>query len=308
LPELVRHYGEPFADSSAVATFYVSRLARQHVKMVLSGDGGDELFAGYYAYPAILWEHEPRLDAWRRARHFVANGARSLGLWPRQATAADSKYRRTAVFEPQSRRELWKPEFRHLLAGTRAQFQSQYDRGSRGELLHQLQYFDVCNYIPFDNLTKVDVASMYHGLEVRVPLLDHVFLETAAQVPPELKLKETGGASRGRFGLTPGRPLVGKYLLKKNAERFFSHDFLHREKRGFEVPIRHWFAGQYREELEQRLAGSQSRLHDFFAGPQLQAVIEQGRANRMGAWKAWSLLVLEEWLEQASETRNAVCR
>ena len=100
---------------------------------------------------------------------------------------------------------------------------------------------------------------------------------------------------------------MGKYLLKKNAERFFSHDFLHREKRGFEVPIRHWFAGQYREELEQRLLGSQSRLHDFFDGPQLQAVVEQGRESRMGAWKAWSLLILEEWLEQASETRNAVC-
>jgi asparagine synthase (glutamine-hydrolysing) len=296
LPELVRHYGEPFADSSAIPAFYVSRLARQHVKMVLSGDGGDELFAGYHAYSAILWEHEPRLSLYRRARHFVANGARGLGLWPRRATPADSKYQRTAVFEPDLRRTLWKPEFHHLLAGTRAQFQSQYDLGSH-----------VFNYIPFDNLTKVDIASMYHGLEVRVPLLDHVFLEIAAQVPPELKLKESGANGVGRFGLTPGRPLVGKYLLKKNAERFFSPEFLNREKRGFEVPIRHWFCGPFREELEQRLLGSQSHLHDYFDSEQLQVVLEQGRESRVGAWKAWALLVLEEWFEQSSQPKKAYC-
>ena len=305
LPTLVQHYGEPFGDSSAMATWYVSRLARRDVKMVLSGDGGDELFAGYHAYAAVLWEHEPALSTARRVRHALANGARAAGLWPRRPSVADHKFERTAVIEPGLRRRLWKPEWAALVDGTRAQFDRQFASSDGDDLLGRLQRFDLLNYIAYDNLTKVDVASMCHGLEVRVPLLDHVFIETAAQVPPELKLRPvTNGRARRNGRLVPGAPLAGKYLLKRNARRFFSDDFIHREKGGFEVPIQKWFAGPYREELRSRLAGPGSLLRDFFDEQCLSDVVESGAASRRGAWKAWSLLVLAEWLTQSRSRRH----
>jgi asparagine synthase (glutamine-hydrolysing) len=273
--------------------------------MVLSGDGGDELFGGYYAYPAILWQHRRPDGMYRRLRHTVANGARRLGLWPRLASPADSKYGRTAVLEEEERRRLWRPDLEHLVDGTRQQFEERFRQAPRGELLGRLQYFDVMNYIPFDNLTKVDVASMYHGLEVRVPLLDHVFLETAAQVPPELKLRAENHQDNGhRWDLRPGEPVTGKYLLKKNAERFFSQEFLHREKRGFEVPVRRWFAGPYREELRGRILDPAGPLSDLFQRECLTGILDGAADSRLDAWKAWSLLVLAEWCGQRTGSRE----
>ena len=305
LPTLVQHYGEPFGDSSAVATWHVSQLARRQVKMVLSGDGGDELFAGYHAYAAVLWEHEPALSTARHVRHALANGARAAGLWPRRPSIADQKFERTAVIEPRLRRRLWKPEWADLVDGTRAQFEEQLASSDGEDLLGRLQRFDLLNYIAYDNLTKVDVASMCHGLEVRVPMLDHVFIETAAQVPPELKLRPATGSRAARNGrLVPGAPLVGKYILKRNGRRFFSDEFLHRKKGGFEVPIQKWFAEPYREELRSRLAGPSSLLRDFFDEECLSDVVESGAASRRGAWKAWSLLVLAEWLSQSRPQRH----
>jgi asparagine synthase (glutamine-hydrolysing) len=299
LPTLVRHFGEPFADSSAVATYYVSRLARQHVKMVLSGDGGDELFAGYHTYPAILWQEQPAISLARRGKRWLADQARTLGWWPERLRAADHKYARTAVVPEELRRNLWRPELASATDETREEFDRRFEPRSSECLLSRMQHFDICNYIAYDNLPKVDCASMCHGLEVRVPLLDHVFLETAARVPPELKLRPAHAASPRGGRYVPGEPLVGKYLLKKNAERFFSHEFLHRPKRGFEVPVQDWFRGPHQAELRERLTGPDSPLLDFFQIDSLNQLVTESGENRINAWRGWSLLVLEEWLKQA---------
>ena len=299
LPQLVRHYGEPFADSSAIPTWYVSRLARRHVKMVLSGDGGDELFAGYHAYAAILSDHRKPTSLPKRLRHIVANGARRTGLWPANNTAADSKYARTGVLSSSARSALGRPELQHYVDQTRIEFDQRFAQAGTRELLNTLQAFDVANYIPYDNLTKVDIASMYHGLEVRVPLLDHVFMETAAQVPPELRLKPNPGNGNGRLNtLQSSTDVTGKYLLKKNAEQFFSSNFLHRQKRGFELPIRNWFAGPHQAELRDRLNGKNTNLDEFFCSEPVGQLINAAGENKVAAWQAWSLLVLDEWLEQ----------
>lgn len=299
LPELVRHYGEPFADSSAIPTWYVSRLARRKVKMVLSGDGGDELFAGYYAYPAILCNHRSPESFPRRVRHFVANQARRSGLRPPLPTIADSKFRRTGVLSETERIELWNPEFHSVADATREHFERQFASVQTSETLNHLQAFDVNNYIPFDNLTKVDIASMCHGLEVRVPLLDHVFMETVATIPPELKLRPDSGNGNGRLEtLKSATACVGKYLLKRNAERFYSSDFIHRNKKGFEVPIRNWFAGPHREQLQERLCGVDSRVAEFFRPEAVASLVRQSPQDKVAAWKAWTLLVLDEWLSQ----------
>jgi asparagine synthase (glutamine-hydrolysing) len=308
LPDLVRHYGEPFADSSAIPTYYVSQLARRHVKMVLSGDGGDELFAGYHAYGAVLCAHRRPESLSMRLKHLVANGARRANLWPQNATVGDSKFSRTGVIPPDQRQELWRPEHCDLTNATRGQFDKTFAAVSGGELLNDLQAYDLETYIPFDNLTKVDIASMYHGLEVRVPLLDHIFMEIAAQVPPELKLKPSSGNGNGRLEtLRSPLAVTGKHLLKKNAEQFFSHDFLHRDKRGFEVPIRNWFAGPHRDELHDRLTGPGSNMADYFEADVVKQLVDSAGSDKIAAWRAWSLLVLDEWMtQQKSSTENCL--
>lgn len=302
LPELVRHYGEPFADSSAIPTWYVSRLARRHVKMVLSGDGGDELFAGYHAYAAILADHRQPATLPKRVKHMIANKARQMGLWPATTSVADSKFARTGVMPESQRHDLWRTEYRSCLPTTREFFDRQFADVAQSEMLNSLQAFDLETYIPYDNLTKVDIASMYHGLEVRVPLLDHVFMEIAAQVPPELKLCPAKGNGNGRLE-TLCSPLdaVGKHLLKRNAQQFYSHDFLHRDKRGFEVPIRNWFAGVHREELRERLTNHDCNIGNYFEPTAVESLVNRAADDKVAAWKAWSLLVLDEWMDQQKE-------
>lgn len=309
LPDLVKHYGEPFADSSAIPTWYVSRLARKHVKMVLSGDGGDELFAGYYAYPAILAQHRRPLEWGLRIRHAVGNQARRVGLRPPLPSMADNKFARTAVLSETERTGLWKADYQAVIGRTRQQFEVQFTRSFSSEPLNQLQGFDVGNYIPYDNLTKVDVASMSHGLEVRVPLLDHQFMETVAQIPPEMKLRPEPGNGNGKLEtLQSPVACVGKYLLKRNAERFFPKEFIHRGKRGFEVPVCQWFAGPHKAELADRLTGANSHIGDYFESHAVQQLVQQAGHDKVSAWKAWSLLVLEEFLQQARATSLDIVR
>lgn len=303
LPTLVRHFGEPFSDSSAIATYYVSRMARQHVKMVLSGDGGDELFAGYHNYPAIIWEADPQISFARRSKRWLADRARAARIWPDRPRAADYKYARTAVFPEETRRSLWRMDFTPNVVQTRQWFNRDFAAQPDECLLNRMQRYDIKNYIAYDNLPKVDTASMCHGLEVRVPLLDHVFLQTAAQVPPELKLHSTGSCN-GR--LVPGVPVTGKYLLKKNGERFFSSEFLHRQKRGFEVPVQDWFSGPQRDEMRERLIGRDSPLLDYFQYEPLQHLVDQASRDRVSAWRGWSLLVLEEWLQQVGSGQSVI--
>lgn len=310
VPQLVRHYGEPFADSSALPTFYVSRLASQHVKMVLSGDGGDELFAGYHAYPAILWEHRSHPSFYRRSKKRIADIARQLGLWKAVASPADSKYRRTTPLEPAERQRLWRPEHQALLQTTRAQFDARFQAAQQTELLNSLQAFDVENYIPFDNLTKVDIASMYHGLEVRVPLLDHKFMETVSQLPPELKLS---GLNRAGEIITPPVHVAGKVMLKKIAEQRFGGAFVNRPKRGFEVPVQYWFQGDRGAALRERILDRSLPLTDWFEPQQLQRFVNETSTSKLGAWHGWSLLMLAEWCHQnqsasaANDTPSTVC-
>jgi asparagine synthase (glutamine-hydrolysing) len=171
-----------------------------------------------------------------------------------------------------------------------------------------MQRYDISNYIAYDNLPKVDTASMCHGLEVRVPLLDHVFLQTVAQIPPELKLhsQHPSGSKGGR--IAQGAPVIGKYLLKKNGERFFSHEFLHRNKRGFEVPVQDWFCGAGGDDLRDRLTGPESPLLEFFQQSPLEQICQNASHDRLCAWRGWTLLILQEWMQQTRQPLLATAR
>jgi len=295
LPDLVRHYGEPFGDSSAIPTYYVAQLAGRHVKMVLSGDGGDELFAGYSRYEDLVYTHR-KPTGYRRLRHTIANASRSVGMMRPLPSPSATWFEMVTGVSSGELEQLWQPDFRHLTANTHEWFHEQCSRLPKIDLCAQFQYLDITTYLPDDILSKVDIASMYHGLEVRVPLLDHVFLETVAQIPSDLKLKpsETNDGSRA--------PMVGKYLLKKTAQRFFSKEFLNRPKRGFEVPIKTWFANELRSELEERLLDPSSSMSELFELNHIRDLISEHASLGNQTARLWSLVFLNEWFAQ--QTRS----
>ena len=263
LPDLVRHYGEPFGDSTAVPTFYISRLARQHVPMVLSGDGADELFAGYRSHGA--W-----MAAWADK-----TGARPALLdW-----LACIQY----VDVPQ-RLRLWRPEFRSHCPAPLEGFTREWDRAGAFSLAHKVQYLDLKTYLPDNNLAKVDIASMMHGLEVRTPFVDLRVVELAATIPDRFNFAR---ARDGRWQL--------KRLLKGVAAKYFPAEFLNRPKMGFAMPLIQWLApgGKAHAAVRRRLLGADSTLYDYFEPAVIKQLLLQ---NAFGS--VWLLIFLEEWLRQ----------
>jgi asparagine synthase (glutamine-hydrolysing) len=237
LEELLSSFDEPFADSSAIPTYLVSRLARQHVKVVLSGDGGDELFAGYDRY---VVDHRRRhlgrlgdlglgAPLWALSRVLPVGGGKNtfynLSL-PRLERYIDS----ISLFPRQALRDVLAPG-----DTSRVDIAPLADHDL--DALSQLQDLDLKTYLPGDILTKVDRMSMANSLEARVPLLDHPLVEFACSLPPDLRLRHGGT----------------KYLLKRALEGRVPAEVLTRPKQGFAVPLESWFSGSvpgfFRDEL-----------------------------------------------------------
>src|SRR6202162_4017154 len=242
LDTLAEVYDEPFADSSAIPTFRLCELARKSVTVALSGDGGDENFAGYRRYRWHVYEERMRaiLPQSLRPPVFGALG----NLYPKadwapkvlrakstlEALARNSVegyFHSVSVMGDPMRQRLVSDSFRRDLQGYRAieVLRRHAARAPTAEPLSLVQYLDMKTYLVGDILTKVDRASMAHSLEVRVPLLDHPLMEWLSGLPPDLKL-------RGR---------EGKYLFKKALEPYLSDDILYRPKMGFSVPLANWF-------------------------------------------------------------------
>ncbi|RNC66000.1 MAG: asparagine synthase (glutamine-hydrolyzing) [Desulfuromonadales bacterium] len=267
LPDLVRCYGDLFGDSSAIPTYYVSQVARRNVPMVLSGDGADELFAGY-------WSHGDWLNSFQQDRSIRP----SLAHWLSFINYADTGRRLS----------LWRDEYRDVCPAPQETFERAYATARPFSPCHKAQFLDVKTYMTYDILTKVDIASMMHGLEVRPPFVDVKVAELAASVPEQ-------------FGI--GKNLRGewerKLLLKKVGEKYFPPEFLHRPKMGFAIPLTKWFApsGHLHDILRQRLTGSGSTLLEFFNPAAMQELIS---ANATGP--LWLLLFCEEWLRQNRQT------
>jgi asparagine synthase (glutamine-hydrolysing) len=302
LPELVAHYGEPFGDSSAIPTWYVSRLAREHVPMVLSGDGGDEGFGGYGSY-AQWMKTDPLIEA-KEVMHSAIHAAREYHprrafYWFRQSlrqylnSGNDlAEWQKLICYvHDQPRRALWKPEYRQFVS-ERCELFAEADRQvRRRERLSYAQYLDYQTYLPCDILTKVDVASMYHGLEVRTPLIDLRVFDLARRLPLSQRYRMNGGAEP-----------AGKYLLKKLLGKSFSREFVHRKKQGFAIPRDRWFlpGKSARRMLDEVLRDGGSRLHDLFEPSEIRRHIDihevQENSNTL-----WLLLVLGLWLRQNPE-------
>ena len=301
LPLLVRHYGQPFADSSAVPTYYLSRMASRHVKMVLSGDGGDENFAGYHSYEFVARQMEARESdsPGGRSSWFRQLASRYYGRLAQQTNTVtavlddpvDTAYAHHCVtahhFPPAERTQLWLPQFKSQVRKEQPERRALMDLAG-APIISRLQYLDLMAYLPYDILTKVDVASMANSLEVRVPLLDHKLVEMAATMPVEFKLRREVVNGEIRYDK--------KHVLKRLAKARYPAALIDRPKMGFGVPIGDWMAGKLRPQVESRLLGSEV-LPQFFDMDYVRSLWRRHVAHRDATAKIWNLLFLHEWMK-----------
>ena len=294
LPKLVNAYDEPFADTSAIPTYYVSRLARQHVTVALSGDGGDELFAGYdmYAYfkklhsypfnfnlPLLnrtIWGsmHKviPQSIKGKGVSYFLSQNKKYLGAYVSSWTKPErarllSKY--FASINPANASEAYKEGILKAASGN--------------DFISNLQYLDMQTYMVDDILTKVDRASMMNSLEVRVPLLDHKFAELTFKIPSFLKLKGN----------------KQKFIFKESMSAFLPQSVMQHPKTGFSVPISLWLKGDLKEYANDTLNCNGCLLYDYVDRQYVhKSVLGSKIGSRDFSGKIWSLLFFNEWLEQ----------
>ncbi len=290
--DLVWHFDEPFADSSALPTYMVSKLAREHVTVILSGDGGDELFAGYTRY--VIERKRSGLD--RLPLGVRKNLIRPLSealphstpgknyLFNISLDAAGRYIDSISHFNGPRKRKLYSEGARNKMNGSFALGENLYRRiaasAASDDQIDNLLYLDSKTYLPGDILTKVDRMSMASSLEARSPLLDHKLIEYVTRIPSHLKLK--GNET--------------KYIFKKALEGFVPHEILHREKQGFGVPINEWINLQLKERIRADLSDRRTLERGYFDAKYIDLLLdEHARGRRDHSYPLWTLWMLELW-------------
>lgn len=291
-------YDEPFADSSAIPTYRVCQLARKHVTVALSGDGGDETFGGYRRYRLHLMEEKMRSSIPLALRQPLF---KTLGRMYPKADWAPRMFRAKTTFEGLSRNsveayfhsvsilrdpmrdQLFSGRFKSELAGYNAQevFNYHAGRANTDDPLALIQYLDLKTYLVGDINTKVDRASMAHSLEVREPLMDHELVEWMATLPSSLKIQGQ----------------EGKYLLKKAMEPRLPHDILYRPKMGFSVPLARWFRGPLKQRVRDAVLGPRLADTGWFNRKYLEHLVDSHDSGaRDYSAPLWTLLMFEAFL------------
>ena len=300
LDELVWFYDEPFADSSMVPTYYLSQVARENVTVCLSGDGGDENFAGYRRYRYDYLENQIRafLPFGFRKPVFGCLGYlypkadwlprmfRAKTLFANLSLPAERAYFNSMRwFSDAMKFKLFVDPIKRELKGYESfsVMQSHFNRTHGWDALSRIQYVDIKTYLVDDILTKVDRASMAHSLEVRVPLLDHEFMEYVASIPFDYKLRSG----------------VGKYILKKALKGIVPDDILYRPKQGFVIPLADWLRTRLKPVFEERVFDANSFSKNLFNMAQVE--IWWNRHQRGVAdysFHMWALLIFESWAKR----------
>jgi asparagine synthase (glutamine-hydrolysing) len=304
LPRLVWHYGEPFADSSAIPSFYLAELTRRYVTVALNGDGGDENFAGYRRHVAnvavarLAHLPEPARLALARFSKLIGRDGRADSFRPRLGRAVDAalmppdaRYAHwMAFFTEQEREQLYAPDFRAALGDGRfapAVVEAPYRESDAEDAVNRLLDLDVHTQLPCGLLVKMDIATMAHSLEVRSPLLDHRFMELAAGLPGSWKLQ-----ARTR-----------KKIFKDALRPWLPDHILDRPKTGFGVPIGTWFRGDLKNVPREILLDPRSLERGFFREARLRGIIDEHVAGvHDHANKLWALIQLELWLRTFVDT------
>jgi asparagine synthase (glutamine-hydrolysing) len=297
LEDLVWHLDEPFGDSSAIPTYMLSKLAAEHVTVALSGDGGDELFAGYERYQVEgrerFWGFLP--EPARRALAFVAaglpRGMRGRNYLRHATLPGVERYLDAGtVIGSDEQCRILTPEIQAALAQQDPWAEARARLQAGDHWLSALQALDIGSYLPLDILTKVDRMSMAHSLEARVPLLDHKLVEFAASIPPELQL-------RGR---------TTKYLLKQAMKGILPESILNRGKQGFAVPLGLWFGGSLEGLLRDVLLSDRARARRVFDTTRLERRIKAGSAPGGLGLDLWTMLSFELWCRTFLDAAPAI--
>jgi asparagine synthase (glutamine-hydrolysing) len=304
LPELVWHYNEPYADSSAIPTYYLAKLARQHVTVALNGDAGDENFAGYDRYLGMqLAGHYDRLP--RAARAAIQAGVAALpargghrGLVRRakrfvaaMARPAGERYGSwISFFSNEDKTTLYTDGFADAVRGLDAfgWLERAAARVPASDPLDRTLGMDVATYLADDLLVKVDIASMAHALEARSPMVDHRFMEFAAALPASMKL-------RGR---------TKKYLLKAALRGILPDAIIDRPKMGFGVPIADWLRRELRDLAHETLLSSRAQARGLFRPAEVRGLLAAHADPRTPRhFQLWNLLALELWFQRFLDDR-----
>ncbi len=300
IPTLVDHYGEPYADSSAIPTYYVSKETRKHVTVALNGDGGDESFAGYERYAAMrIAEKYARVPSPLRKAFIEA----PIGVLPtselRRSRIRDAKrflkaanlprneryLRWMSTFNRDAKNELYTNDFRGSLDAVDpiGILDHWFTRADGIGTVDSTMLTDQMTYLPNDLLVKVDIASMANSLEARSPFLDHKLIEFAASLPEKLKM----------------RGFETKSLLKKVAARLVPREVVYRRKMGFGVPVGKWFRGEMKDFVKDILLSETSRRRGIVRPEILERyVVEHTTGLRDHSFQIWTLLMLELWFQR----------
>ena len=284
--DLTWYLDEPFGDTSAIPTYMVSKLAAEHVKVVLTGDGGDELFAGYDKY--VVEDRERAYDrvpaVFRRAAAAVGNampeGMRGRRFLRHLGLEGSHRYLDAqTLFHSDELGRLFQPEARARLASHDPWSQSLQDLQSGPDWISSVQYGDLQKYLPLDILTKVDRMTMAHSIEARPPLLDHRLVEFAAAIPSRLRLRD---------GVT-------KYMFKRAMRGVLPDDIIDRPKRGFAVPLAEWFRGSLAGFSRDVLLSDSCRQRGLFETGYVERLLQHHQRGRDLSLQLWTMLSFELW-------------
>jgi asparagine synthase (glutamine-hydrolysing) len=299
LEQLVTHYDEPFGDSSALPTWHLCKWAREHVKVALTGDGGDELFAGYDRHRA-LWLSRWLSRAWPMTSILGSGWFQRLPNSDRQRSLVRQLQRFGSVlkqpparrymnwvqiFPEQIRAELYQDDFLQQLPDEDPIqfFETAWRQAGNRDLVSRASLADLVTYLPCDLMNKIDIASMAHSLECRQPFLDYRLVELAARIPSRLKLGWSGG----------------KLLLRTAFNRHLPRQVWTRRKMGFGIPLGRWLRGELAGVTRQNLLSPDSRCHSLFRPTAIKKLIDQHAAGQFNhEYRIWNLLILEAWLRR----------
>lgn len=307
LPKIAYHYEEPFADSSALPTWMLCEMTRQHVTVTLNGDGGDENFAGYARYKAM--QRYEALRAWDVVVRLIKAPLSSLASRTFALTGQKKFQYLSSVFDfyakdpAQAYVQLWgffredekaalyAPLLRDQIQNSRGVsiMRSLFDRASTVDDVERLMFADIHSYLPDDLLVKTDIASMAHSLEIRSPLLDHVFMEQVARMPSSFKLA--------------GR--TSKALLKEIARDFIPQEIIDKPKRGFSIPCEQWLRTSLHGYVREQLFDP-TFLGYGFERPAIERLLDQHERGINTSLRLWSLLMLRLWLREWFEGAHKI--
>lgn len=295
------HYGEPFGDSSAIPTYLLSKLARKHVPLVLSGDGGDEVFGGYYSY--IKWMRNypihyiknkiknkdfsglPRYIAGSSKNYLINNfNSNTLEEWMSQLLITDSE----------TRKKIWKKDFHYLIDEKCSSFNNSHTTAKLFDRFTYAQLMDINTYLPYSVLAKVDIASMANGLEVRPPILDIEIKKFIYNLP----LKQKHQLHNNTF--------EGKYILKKILKKDFNDDFVYRHKQGFNPPHKKWFLENNlgSKFFKEHILDNKNKLNLFLNFNEVETILTKHTEKNDYSGTLWQILVLSIWFEKNNITFN----